>query len=388
MKNRNQNNYVGRRISTLLLGVSVLTGALTTGAGATEEAAEVAARICPDYNIVVDGADQTFYDTQGQEVHPIVCDDVTYVSLGAIAELMNKNVNWDQSALTVSLSGTRTAEKAEGTPDERTEQEDISAQIRQDFTIVVDGTTRSFKDADGNVSYPLLYEGAIYLSVDAAGELLGSTVEWDEDTSTITLTTSSDVLVMDADSFNEAQDALSQPTASAQPDVPQTGQSAGLQANQPGVGGDTITAEAAKSAALAHAGLSADQVVFVKAGLDYDDGRLVFDVEFYSGNMEYDYEIDAYAGTVVSFDHDIEYYNIYAPSVDSSTQIGEEKARSIALAEVPGATADNVVKLRLDFDDGRYEYEVDIVYGTMEYDFEIDATSGRILSRDIDSIYD
>lgn len=30
--------------------------------------------------------------------------------------------------------------------------------------------------------------------------------------------------------------------------------------------------------------------------LDYDDGILSYDVEFYSGNKEYDYEIDANSG--------------------------------------------------------------------------------------------
>ena len=34
------------------------------------------------------------------------------------------------------------------------------------------------------------------------------------------------------------------------------------------------------------------------------------------------------------------------------------------------------------------EYEVEIVYNAMEYDFEIDAYSGNIISWDSESIYD
>ena len=57
------------------------------------------------------------------------------------------------------------------------------------------------------------------------------------------------------------------------------------------------------------------------------------------------------------------------------------KAKEIALAEVPGGT---VFKCQLDRDDGRLVYEVEVYSGTTEYDFEIDAQTGSILSRDVD----
>ena len=42
----------------------------------------------------------------------------------------------------------------------------------------------------------------------------------------------------------------------------------------------------------------------------------------------------------------------------------------------------------LEKDDGRWEYQVEFCYGTMEYEYEIDAYTGAILSRDMESIYD
>ena len=66
----------------------------------------------------------------------------------------------------------------------------------------------------------------------------------------------------------------------------------------------TISAERAKEIALQHASLSAADVNFVHSELDYDDGVQVYDVEFYKGNAEYDYEIDAATGIVpVSYTH-------------------------------------------------------------------------------------
>lgn len=65
-----------------------------------------------------------------------------------------------------------------------------------------------------------------------------------------------------------------------------------------------ISAEAAKSAALSHAGVSASNVYEFKCELDRDDGVTRYEVEFKSGGMEYEYEIDAYTGAVLKAEQD------------------------------------------------------------------------------------
>jgi len=151
----------------------------------------------------------------------------------------------------------------------------------------------------------------------------------------------------------------------------------------------------AKSIALSHAGKKEADVKFVRTELDRDDGRTVYEVEFYDGNnMEYDYDIDAYSGEVVSFDYDAEDYKKPAsdkkdeskPSDSSKTEstISEAKAKEIALAQVPGAKEADIRKFEVDRDDGRVEYEGEIVYDGMEYEFEIDGYSGAIRSWDVE----
>ena len=66
----------------------------------------------------------------------------------------------------------------------------------------------------------------------------------------------------------------------------------------------------------------------------------------------------------------------------SGSTISSERAKEIALAEVPGGTT--VVKCQLDWDDGRQVYELELRNGRTEYDFEIDAQTGDIVSRDVD----
>ena len=143
----------------------------------------------------------------------------------------------------------------------------------------------------------------------------------------------------------------------------------------------SITPDEAKQAALDHAQLTAEQVVFTQAKLDYDDGRAVYDIEFYSGNKEYDYEIDANSGKVLEFDYDIENFDISSAQVKLSL----DEAKAVALKNAKLSENDVVfTKAKLDYDDGRAVYDIEFYSGNKEYDYEIDANTGKILDRDIE----
>ena len=67
--------------------------------------------------------------------------------------------------------------------------------------------------------------------------------------------------------------------------------------------GSEITVEDAKRIALGHAGKSAGEVVFEKAKREKDDGRWIYEVEFFvEGVSEYEYEIDAATGEILEED--------------------------------------------------------------------------------------
>ncbi len=208
-----------------------------------------------------------------------------------------------------------------------------------------------------------------------AAEAAASTAEMsDTAADAAAATAGEDSLVTDADTYYSA-DAAQQTTAAA------TTQTADAAAT-----GTQITAEEAKAAALAHAGPTAGEVTFTKQKLDYDDGRSVYDIELYTADYaEYDYEIDAATGEVLSFDYDSK---SHTQSDSASGLITEARAKEIALAQVAGATAADIREFELDRDDGQVQYEGKIIYNGMEYEFEIDAYSGAIRSWDAESIYD
>ena len=83
-----------------------------------------------------------------------------------------------------------------------------------------------------------------------------------------------------------------------------------------------ITLNDAKQIALKHAKLTAKQVKFIKAKSDIENGKKVYDIEFYKGNTEYDYEISATTGKILEYDHDVE--NFKAPI--QKTKISLSKA--------------------------------------------------------------
>ena len=212
--------------------------------------------------------------------------------------------------------------------------------------------------------------------------------------------------------------------------------------NTADTGNKQIGIEAAKQIALADAKVALKDVTFIKAELDNEDGRAVYEIEFYSGNVEYDYDIDALSGEIISNDFDIEDYSVPAQSAAAPQQtaaapapiqpqtaaptavptqsqtaaptqpqtavstaaptqpqtvaptpapteaptqpaapstISADRAKQIALSHA-GVGGANFTKVELDTDDGVQVYEIEFKVGNVEYEYDINAISGEIIS--------
>lgn len=148
-----------------------------------------------------------------------------------------------------------------------------------------------------------------------------------------------------------------------------------------------ITVERAKEIALNHAGQTADAVWFEKAKQDYDDGLLVYEIEFVAGNVEYEYEINAQTGDIVKNKREMADTLHNENAGNTSASITVDQAKEIALNHA-GQTADAVwfQKAKQDYDDGLLVYEIEFIAGNMEYEYEIDAQTGAV--RDYEWDYD
>lgn len=152
---------------------------------------------------------------------------------------------------------------------------------------------------------------------------------------------------------------------------------------------NVIGVQAAEDAAINDAGVKKEDVTNIRTHLEKDDGRYVYDVDFYVGNVEYDYEILAEDGKILEKEKEEKKHVAGTGNSDSgqtaaSTQsdqfIGVDKAREIAL-EHAGLIKEEVTNCTVDLDkhEKTPEYEVEFFFGDMEYEYDIDAVTGEIL---------
>lgn len=139
----------------------------------------------------------------------------------------------------------------------------------------------------------------------------------------------------------------------------------------------------AQEIALAHAGIKAADATITKSKLDYDDGRQVYEIEWYANGAKYDYEVAVATGEIINSGYEAK----TVVGTGSSATVSEVTAKQTALARVSGATEADIYEWKLDYDDGRPEYEGKIIYDGSEYEFTIDATAGTITEWDAEVIH-
>ncbi len=151
---------------------------------------------------------------------------------------------------------------------------------------------------------------------------------------------------------------------------------------QNATGTGTVDEAAAQKIALEHAGVKAADATITKSKLDYEDGRQVYDIEWYAGGAKYDYEIAADTGEIIS-----SAYEEKTMGADSrNVTVSEADAKKTALDRVSGATDKNLYEWKLDYEDGHPEYEGKIIYGGTEYEFTIDAATGSVMEWDAEKV--
>lgn len=67
----------------------------------------------------------------------------------------------------------------------------ISAELRPDIKIISNGTTQSFKDANGTAISPITYNGTVYLPVRGVSTVFNSPITWDSKSLSVIIGTES-----------------------------------------------------------------------------------------------------------------------------------------------------------------------------------------------------
>ena len=156
----------------------------------------------------------------------------------------------------------------------------------------------------------------------------------------------------------------------------------------------TLTKEKAKTIALTHAGLAETEVTGLRVEYDMERGTPEWDVDFRSGDWEYDYEIHAETGAVIKSEKEFDpakpvkstqptQAQPQATEPSQTEKLTAAEAKGIALNHA-GLAESQVKGLRAEYDgDGRVpEWEVEFYADGMEHDYEIHAETGEIRSWD------
>ena len=146
-----------------------------------------------------------------------------------------------------------------------------------------------------------------------------------------------------------------------------------------------ITEEEAKTIAYENAGVKVKDITNVQVKKDMDDGVVIYEVEFFTATKKYEYDIKASDGKVLRLEN--ETIKTSQTGNSNQKQLAEDEAKNIALKKVSGATQDDI-RIKLDNDDGRLQYEGEIIYDGTEYEFDIDAYTGEILNWEESPVFD
>jgi len=139
-----------------------------------------------------------------------------------------------------------------------------------------------------------------------------------------------------------------------------------------------ISKSKAKSIALKDAGLKESEIYDYEIELDYEKGVSLYEISFEYNGKDYDYDINAKTGKIISVDK---------PNATSSeVKISKSKAKTTALNHAGVKETDiSRYQVELEKDDGVWKYEISFNVGNVEYDYTINAENGKILESEKDT---
>ena len=161
---------------------------------------------------------------------------------------------------------------------------------------------------------------------------------------------------------------------------------------------NAIPEETALNFACVDAGILPENVEHKRTEFDFEDGKFVYELEFISDGVKYEYTLESATGRIIGKGSE----RIAAGSVQQgadpavgknaqapSEPIGVDKAKEIALEEAGLSAADVVFnKARLSREDGRTVYDIEFyIAGKAEYEYEIDAYSGAVLEKSYEELH-
>lgn len=143
---------------------------------------------------------------------------------------------------------------------------------------------------------------------------------------------------------------------------------------------------AALQAALDHANLTADDLTFSRVEMDFEDGKMLYEVEFFTVLGEFEYEIDARTGAVLdwpAFEVERQDPLTFTPSQAKQTETFITPEGAFENALIHAGLAQYSIHFdpqwELEEDHGLMVYEITFRFENTVYEYEIDAATGDVV---------
>lgn len=141
-----------------------------------------------------------------------------------------------------------------------------------------------------------------------------------------------------------------------------------------------ISIDIVKDIVFKHAKVENKNVTNLEIEYDYENGNMIYDVEFHCNNIEYDYEVDAVSGKILKIE--IENKNNNNNNNSNNKYLSKNKIEEITIKKA------NVSKyydydIEFEFKGGTPIYEVEFETDGAEYEIEIDAKNGNIIKYEV-----
>lgn len=143
-----------------------------------------------------------------------------------------------------------------------------------------------------------------------------------------------------------------------------------------------ISIDMVKEIVFKHAKVENKNIVNLEIEYDYENGNMIYDVEFDYNNIEYDYEVDAVSGKILESEIENKNKDSNNNNNNSNTYLSKDKIKEIALKKA------NVSKyydydIEFKFKGGTPIYEVEFETDSAEYDIKINAKNGNIIKYEV-----
>ena len=162
-----------------------------------------------------------------------------------------------------------------------------------------------------------------------------------------------------------------------------------------------ISIEKLKELAFKHSKVNPKDAKITKIKLDKENKKFFYEMEFFTEKRKYEYNIDADTGKILSYSQKVREIvsntvNIEKPEMldvkmnedenkifNPLKYISEDEVKEIIIKRITGSKKENIIRLKLDDDDGKIIYEGRMVYQNTEYNFKLDALTGEVISWEV-----